>query len=80
MFIYFLDSLSDIEDLKNCKESNCIEKCEGRECVLKLKSFYLQTSKSKWVKVYTLKDLFQVFKTSTDNYMLVAGHTARGTH
>ncbi|XP_018569701.1 xanthine dehydrogenase/oxidase-like [Anoplophora glabripennis] len=70
----------DIEDLKVCQKDSCTEDC-GSKCNKKKNNVYFGLRTSKWIKVYYLKDLLEILRTSGNaNYMLVGGNTARGVY
>lgn len=68
----------DIEDLKICQNDNCTKDC-SINCDKKKNNIYFGLRSSKWMKVYYVKDLLEILRTSGNaTYMLVAGNTARG--
>ncbi|XP_018569700.1 probable aldehyde oxidase gad-3 [Anoplophora glabripennis] len=70
----------DIEDLKICQKGNCSEDC-SINCDKKKTNIYFGLRTSKWMKVYYVKDLLEILRTSgSATYMLVAGNTARGVY
>lgn len=65
------ETCPDIEDLKICQKENCEKKCE--------EPFYHSIGSSRWIKVFTLRDLFTTLNSySNSSYKLVAGNTAQG--
>ncbi|KAJ8925554.1 hypothetical protein NQ315_009394 [Exocentrus adspersus] len=73
-------TLEDIEDVKICQKGNCTKVC-NEKCDEKKNGYYFGLRESKWMKVYHLKDLLEILRTSgSATYMLVAGNTARGVY
>ncbi|XP_044257084.1 indole-3-acetaldehyde oxidase-like isoform X1 [Tribolium madens] len=65
----------DIEDLRVCQRNSCEKKCEK----ISEEPFYHVVGSSRWIKVYTLRDLFTTLSSySSLNYKLIAGNTAQG--
>lgn len=71
-------SNDDIEDLKVCQKGSCTKDCKA-DCDKKKINYYFGLAKSKWMKVYFVKDLLEILRTAGGaTYVLVAGNTARG--
>ncbi|KAJ8925555.1 hypothetical protein NQ315_009395 [Exocentrus adspersus] len=68
----------DIEDLKPCKRDKCINDCKGK---CSKKSYEIKEDPFRWIKVYKLSEVLLLLKAiGTNNYMLVAGNTAKGVY
>lgn len=75
-----LGEYPDIEDSDVCKTVNCQRICKSM-CKRKsaLTALYLPATDSKWFKVFSINEIFDVLKANPNNsYQLVAGNTARG--
>lgn len=83
------NNILDIEDLSHldlCKRKTRndseedIVTDEGFCLVNVDKNVCLKADNVHWYKVYTIKDIFDLFQThSTDSYTLIAGNTGQGT-
>ncbi|KAJ8967053.1 hypothetical protein NQ317_000045 [Molorchus minor] len=62
----------DIEDIRPCQTSKCLEKCEEKCKKAQEPGYFYNLRGSKWMKVYNLNDLLEVLRTLRNtNYMLV---------
>ncbi|KAF7271079.1 hypothetical protein GWI33_016039 [Rhynchophorus ferrugineus] len=71
--------LDDIEDINVCNKSKCPSDCL-KSCK-KNAPLCFNLKGSKWMKIYTIKDLLNTLKIIGDRtYKLVAGNTAKGVY
>ncbi|KAF2885005.1 hypothetical protein ILUMI_21179 [Ignelater luminosus] len=77
-----LGKCADIEDIRVCKKTQgqCKQNCLT-PCIKRSQAHYYDFGKSRWVKVFSVNEIFDVMKSSPDaSYMLVGGNTATGVY